>query len=229
MIYAFFCRQYRQLRSFFFLIPCVALPLYFGAGWISGVSFGLGILLFGGFVLTIQPRHYEPAWQDVAQKAGLDFLERNENRGAYIRGMVNGHSTTLTAQNPLPRWHQTAQTKLKVEFKLPQSHQFILTSTTQRERDARELYNISNGISISDLDRLFVVQNQTDQPLNPIFTSELTTQLARIGHSDTTQQIEVTPIYLTYTAQSILLNQQTLLFLIELMVALAEKVETNNK
>ena len=228
MMFDFLCRQYRRLRPFIFLIPCVALPLYFGAGWISGISFGLGLLLFGGFVLAVQPRHYEPAWREVAQKAGLEFVERADEDGAFLRGVVNGRSTTLIAQNPLPRWHQTAQTELQVAFNQPHFHQFTLTSTTKRERDARKLYNMSSGIGILELDTLFVFHNQTDQPLTPLFTNDLTTQLTRIGYSDTPQQIAVTSTHLTYTAQSILLNQQTLLFLIEMLATFAEAVETNN-
>jgi len=225
MGFDFICRQYRRLRPFIFLIPCVALPLYFGASWISGISLGLGLMLFASFVVIFQPRHYEPAWREVAQKAGLDFVERHGENGAFLRGTGNGRFLTLTAQNPLPRWHQTAQTELKVAFNQPQSHQFTLTSTTQRERDARQLYNINSGIGIPELDTLFAFQSHTDQPIKPIFTDELATQLARIGHSDTTQQIEVTGTHLTYTAQSILLNQQTVLFLIELMGNFAERIE----
>ena len=228
MAFVFVCRQYRRLRPFLFLIPCVALPLYFGASWLSGVSFGVGLLLFVGFVVTIQPRHYEPAWREVSREAGLDFVERDGREGAYVRGVINGRSLTLTAQNPLPRWDQTAQTNLQITFTQPHLHQFTLTSTTQRERDARQLYNISGGSGIPKLDALFAFQNQSEQAITTIFTDDLTTQLTRIGYSDTTQQIEVTPIHLNYTAQSILLNQRTLSFLLELMGALAEAIETNN-
>ncbi|MEM7333185.1 MAG: hypothetical protein AAF490_13940 [Chloroflexota bacterium] len=227
-LYSWICRHYRRLRPFIFLIPCVGLPLFFGATWISSVSLLLGLLLFSVFVWNIQPRHYEPAWQEVAQKAGLEFMTRTKEAGAYVMGVINGRKLNLTAQNPLPSLSQTPQTRLAIDLNGEQIHSFTLTSTNKRERDARKLYNLNNGIGILELDELFTFKNQTDHPIAPLFTDALTQQLARIGHSETDQTIELTPTQIIYTAQSILLNQQTLIFLIGLMGELADRVEMNH-
>ncbi len=219
-------KHYRQLRPFIFLVPCVAIPLILGATWLSGVSVLLGLLLFISFVIIVQPRHYEPAWQAVAEQANLKFVPSKGRQNTNVDGVINGRMITLTAKNPLPKWNQTAETEIKVSFSQKQQHHFSLTSTNRREREARQLYQINSGIGIPKLDALFVFQNQTKQLIDSLFTKELTNQLVRIGDSDTVQKIEITPTHLCYTAQAILLKQSTLLFLIQLMSDLAERVET---
>lgn len=220
------CMRYRTLRPLVFLIPCVALPLLWGAAWQSAVSVVAGILLFAGFVWRYQPRHYEPAWRRVAQRLALDFVPRQGKRGAFVQGRVNGRFLTLTAHNPLPGWKQTSQTVIVVELKQTR-YRFNFYTASRHERDARAVLGRDGGLGIAELDAHFVFQYEETASAAPLFDEALARRFARIGGASAQQRITVEPQRLAYRASSILLNPDSLVFLIELMVALADRVEAS--
>lgn len=218
------CKRYRVLRLFTFLFPTVAVPLYFGATWPSAVSVVAGVLLFVWFMRRYQPRHYEPAWRRVAQQLDLEFVPRMETEGAFLRGWVDGRFLTLTAHHPLPKWSQSSFTRITVEL-VQTRYQFELSTASRHEQSARATLQRERGVGNPLIDPLFIFQNSTPAPIAPLFDDTMAHQLARIGNSPTQQRIRVDTQRLTYRASGILLNPNSLVFLLKLMAALAQRVE----
>lgn len=221
------CRWYRVLRPLPLLIFCVAVPIGLGATWWSTASCVLGVVFFVALVLRYQPRHFEPAWREMAQQLGVEFVPRLGDGAAFVRGEINGRFITLTPHNPLPKWNQPAQTVIQVALD-NSPYRFSFYNASPKEREARATFNKRRGIGVPELDARFVFQGGEERPLTPIFTSDLTRQLARIGDSPTQQRITVEANQLTYRANGILLKVNSLVFLIELMAQLAGAVETGD-
>lgn len=219
------CRQYKLLRLIIFLISCVAVPLWLGATVWTAVSILVGLAITIWFVRRYQPRHFEPAWQQVAHRLGLRFVPPSDGQPACIEGEMNGRFLTLTPHNALPSWHHPSQTVLTVEIHngCCELHFF---NPTRHRRSSQSPLEGRTGVGHPQLDALFVFSHAQSADFSSLFTDELAEQLGRIGSSPTPQRITLTPQQLTYQANGILLNVNSLIFIIELMLRVAERAET---
>lgn len=220
------CNYFRMMRTIVFFIPAVMVPLWLGPTIWSALSVIGGFLLFGLFMWRYQPRHFEPAWQQLADQLQLRFVPRTADSVAFVEGEINGRYLKLYPQNPLPKWNQPSQTILQVNIKNPQGHEFTFYNPSKREQDTRMANNIQSAIGVPKIDAHFVFMHHTDLPFAQIFSDPFATQLARIAPSTTHQRIRLEGDALTYEANGILINPNSLRFVIELMVELGERVET---